>query len=72
MSQTIEGIMVKTTNGVAVTGLFSPAWLPTVADVSQISAQLVPIVSLFWLVFQVVTHGRKSFKRKRNDDSHEG
>ena len=37
----LEGIMVKTTNGVAVAGVFSPAWLPTLNDASQIAAQLV-------------------------------
>lgn len=55
--------MVKTTNGVAVAGMLSPAWLPSLSDASQIAAQLVPIFSLFWLVLQIIGHGRKIVKR---------
>lgn len=55
----LEGIMVKTTNGVAVAGVFSPAWLPTLSDASLIAAQLVPIFSLFWLILQIIRHFTK-------------
>ena len=55
----LEGIMVKTTNGVAVAGVFSPAWLPTLNDASQIAAQLVPIFSLFWLILQILRFVRR-------------
>ena len=60
----LEGIMVKTTNGVAVAGVFSPAWLPTLSDASQIAAQLVPIFSLFWLILQIL----RSVPTKRKTD----
>ena len=60
----MEGMMVKTTNGVAVAGVFSPAWLPTLNDASQIAAQLVPIFSLFWLILQIL----RSFQNKRHSD----
>lgn len=63
----LEGIMVKTTNGVAVAGVFSPAWLPTLSDASQIAAQLVPIFSLFWLILQILRSLRP--KRKADDTS---
>ena len=53
-SLNLEGIMVKTSNGVTVAGVFSPAWLPTLNDASQIAAQLVPIFSLFWLILQIL------------------
>ena len=55
----LEGIMVKTTNGVAVAGVFSPAWLPTLNDASQIAAQLVQIFSLFWLILQILRSVRR-------------
>lgn len=55
----LEGIMIKTTNGVAVAGIFSPAWLPTLSDASQVAAQLVPIFSLFWLILQIIRHFSK-------------
>ena len=58
-SLNLEGIMVKTTNGVAVAGVFSPAWLPTLNDASQIAAQLVPIFSLFWLILQILRSVRR-------------
>lgn len=64
-SSSLEGVMVKTTNGVAVAGMFSPAWLPTLSDASQIAAQLVPIISLFWLVLQIIGYIRKSAKARK-------
>lgn len=56
--------MVKTTTGIAVAGVTSPAWLPPLADVSHAAAQLVPIASLFWLILQIVRH----FRSKRKTD----
>lgn len=47
-------IIDKTTTGVAAGAVFSPWWLPTLADVSQISAQLLPIIGLLWLLIQIV------------------
>ncbi len=59
MRDNIEGIMIKATNGVAVAGIFSPAWLPSLSDMSQAAAQLVPIFSLFWLILQILRHFSK-------------
>lgn len=53
-NSTFEGVMLKTTNGVAAVGVLSPAWLPSLNDVSQMSALMLPIISLFWLIFQIV------------------
>ena len=63
----LEGVMVKTTNGVAVAGIFSPAWLPSLSDASQIAAQLVPIFSLFWLILQIL----RSTRKRCNDETSE-
>lgn len=59
-----EDVMVKATNGVAVAGIFSPAWLPSLQELSTISAQLVPIFSLLWLILQIVRHIRKPGSEK--------
>lgn len=64
----MEGIMVKTTNGVAVAGIFSPAWLPSLGDASNIAAQLVPIFSLFWLILQILRSFSAKDKRKGHSD----
>jgi hypothetical protein len=56
--------MVKTTNGIAVAGVFSPTWMPSLGDMSHVAAQLVPIASLFWLIIQIVRH----FRSKRKSD----
>lgn len=61
----MEGIMVKTTTGVAVAGVASPVWLPSLADVSHAAAQLVPIASLVWLILQIIRHLRS--KRKSDE-----
>lgn len=63
----LDGIMVKTTNGVAVAGIFSPAWMPTLSDASYIAGQLVPIFSLFWLILQIL----RSVRRKKSDETSE-
>ena len=63
----LDGIMVKTTNGVAVAGIFSPAWIPTLSDASHIAGQLVPIFSLFWLILQIL----RSVRRKKSDETSE-
>lgn len=62
-----EGMIVKTTNGVAVAGLFMPAWLPTLGQASDVAGMLVPILSAAWLMVQIASH----FRRKRDDDDAE-
>lgn len=53
--------MVRTTNGVAVGGLTLPAWWPSLMQISETAAMLVPIVSLIWLIVQIY---RTLFARK--------
>jgi hypothetical protein len=43
----------KTTTAVAVGATASPWWLPTLADLSQTAALLLPIAGLCWLVIQI-------------------
>lgn len=45
--------MVKATNGVAIGGLTLPAWWPSLMQISEMAALLVPIASLIWLVVQI-------------------
>lgn len=58
---TKEGLLTKATTGVAGAGVTLPAWWPSLAESSNLAAQLVPIVSLVWLVLQIIRHlrGRK-------------
>lgn len=44
----------KATNAVAVGAASSPFWLPSLAEVSQTAALLLPIAGLFWLVIQII------------------
>lgn len=48
-----EGVLVKTTNVVAVGGISLPAWLPALETASIIAAQMVPILSAIWLFVQI-------------------
>lgn len=48
-----EAALVKATNTVAIGGLTLPAWLPSLAQVSEAAALLVPIASLIWLLLQI-------------------
>lgn len=49
-----EGLIVKGTNGVAVAGMFMPAWLPGLSDVSTLAGLWVPILSALWLMVQII------------------
>lgn len=42
----------KTTTGVAAGAVFSPWWLPSLAEVSHTAAQLLPIAGLMWILVQ--------------------
>lgn len=48
-----EGMMIKTTNGVAVMGLTLPGWWPSLEATSTVAAQMVPILSAVWLMVQI-------------------
>jgi GH24 family phage-related lysozyme (muramidase) len=51
----IEGTgMIKITNGIALGGATSPAWWPSLEDVSNMATQLVPILSALWLAVQII------------------
>ena len=58
-----EGVIVKTTNGIAIGGLTLPAWDSTLASVSATAAQLLPIISLVWRVIQIFVFIRKQRRK---------
>lgn len=42
----------KLTNTIAAASVVSPWWLPSLNDVSQTAAALLPIAGLLWILFQ--------------------
>jgi hypothetical protein len=44
----------RATNYVAAGAVVSPWWLPSLADVSETAALLLPIVGLLWIVVQFI------------------
>lgn len=54
-----EAVLRRVTDGVAVGGVTLPAWWPSLAQVSDIAAQLVPIMSAAWLAVQLFDYMRK-------------
>lgn len=48
-------MMEKTTNAIAVGAVGSPWWVPSLSDVSQMAAELLPICGVVWLIVQIVT-----------------
>lgn len=60
-----EGLIVKGTNGVAVAGLFSPAWLPSLEQTAGIAGQLMPVLSVIWLAVQIARFVWQ-WRRERN------
>lgn len=50
-----ERIKDKATTVVAGAAIASPAWLPKLQDVSDLSALLMPIAGLIWLIVQIYT-----------------
>lgn len=49
----------RSTDAMAVAAVASPIWLPYVQEVSELSALLLPIAGLVWLVIQMISHFRK-------------
>ena len=45
----------KISNYVAAGAVLSPAWLPTLAEVSSTAALLLPILGVIWLLVQMFT-----------------
>lgn len=63
--------MVKVTNGVALGGIASPAWLPALENLSQIAGLMVPLLSAAWLLYQIgraVVRDIKSKADAENDN----
>lgn len=60
---THEEMMVRTTNGVAAGGIAMPLWVPSLAEVSNGAAALVPILSALWLLLQIIGYARKRWQR---------
>lgn len=44
----------RTTHYVAAGAVMSPWWLPSLAEVSETAALLLPIAGLLWIVIQVL------------------
>ncbi len=45
----------RTTGTIAVASVVSPFWLPDLASVSSLAAQLMPIFGCAWLSAQILT-----------------
>lgn len=43
----------KITNWLAAGAIASPAWLPSLQDISQVAALLLPILGVIWLALQI-------------------
>lgn len=43
----------RTTNAIAAGAATSPWWLPSLADVSQTAALMLPILGVVWLLIQI-------------------
>ncbi|HBD90231.1 MAG: hypothetical protein A2092_15785 [Rhodobacteraceae bacterium GWE1_64_9] len=60
-----EAILTKATTGVATGGITMPVWWPTLSDTSNWAAQMVPIVSLIWIVLQIVFVVRRRMRGEK-------
>lgn len=57
----------NTTNVVAGAAVTSPFWLPILQNFSDISALLLPIAGLIWLLVQTIGYVQKSYKERKNE-----
>jgi hypothetical protein len=64
-----EKLVERTTDGLAVGAVSSWLWLPSLNQLSDISAQLLPIVGLVWLVIQMVYYLQARFRRQEREVS---
>lgn len=48
-------MMDRATNAIAAGAAVSPWWLPSLADISQSAALMLPILGCAWLLVQIVT-----------------
>lgn len=44
----------KATNTIAAGAVISPWWIPSLADISQFAALLLPILGCTWLIVQIL------------------
>lgn len=44
----------RVTNTVAAGAVFSPWWMPSLSELSQTAALLLPILGVIWLAVQII------------------
>ena len=64
----VQGMFQGSSNGVAVAGITSPAWLPPLTDMSAVAADLLPIVGVLWLVVQIIFYLKTQFDKKDDEE----
>lgn len=54
-------MMERVTNTVAAGAVVSPWWLPSLSDISQFAALMLPVLGCVWLIVQIIAklHDRK-------------
>ena len=55
----LDGPVAKSTTVAAGFGVTMPTWLPTLDQASTWAAEVVPILSAFWLAIQILRFGVK-------------
>lgn len=53
----------RSTDVIAAAGVASPFWLPGLQSVSELSALLLPIAGVTWLLVQIYYHIKKNRKQ---------
>jgi hypothetical protein len=51
----VEAVIDKVTTTIAAGAVVSPWWMPSIADLSQNAALLLPILGCAWLLVQIIT-----------------
>jgi len=64
MTKGLDGV----NNSIAGAAVASPIWLPWLSSMSEVSALLLPIAGLAWLVIQIVGYLVKKEKKERNNN----
>lgn len=54
MGAPMNPILDKATTTVAAGAVVSPWWLPSLAEISNTAAQLLPIAGLCWIIVQFI------------------
>ena len=60
-------MMNKVADGIAVGAISSPWWLPTLYDVSNIAALLLPILGCIWLLIQGTVYIYRLTRKNKNE-----